>query len=683
MKKKVMRYRRGLREKILFVGLIPVLFIILLGIFSYREASKAIIKNYEEAMYNTIIKTSEYYNLYLEKADQTLLDIYGDDEISKYYYGYYKNRPSEEKAAYAGIRTYIATRQRQDSSLAAIHLISDYGKSYSTKASISDGQFANLKDCEEGRRISAGAGNQVWFGRHGEVDKLTGMTDKDYALSVGRVLKMSGTGESAFVILDLNRKFFVLSLESMRLPEGSYCAIVTSDGREITSDKMAGAGSFLDKGYYKEMLQAENDTGHAYVEKGDYLYLFSKLGKTGSSVNCIIPKEILMKQANEIKMYTFALVALASIVAIILSVIISIGIGKEMKCINQAAQQAAEGNLAISLKKGRKDEFGTLYGYLGEMFEGMKQLIGRVRSVTGEVYETSDNLTANSNELVNSAEQISQSINNIEKGINEQASNAESCMLKMDELSGYIGSVVENTDMVRRSADRTGEILEKSIKIIDTLSETIQDSNIVTTKAIREMEILGEESIKINTITATINEIADQTNLLALNASIEAARAGEFGKGFSVVADEIRKLAEASIRESAQIHNIVKNVQDKMNTTVTTVANVGETVSQQEKSLEETVSAFIEIRKQMDTLTNNIESITDIVSSMNISKEKTIDAIGSISAVMEETAAASTEVLSAVGNQEKTIDILNEEAERLKEKAGRLRTTVSLFKVSK
>lgn len=672
----------GLREKILFAGLVPVLFIILLGVSSYKEASKAIIKNYEEAMYNTIVKISEYYSLYLDNGDQTLLDLYGNDDIVNYCSGYYANKPSEEKAVYAKIKTYLSAKQRQNSSLAAIHLISDYGSSYSTESTIPDGIFPEMRESEEGQQICDGKGNQVWLGRHAAIDELTEMTEKDYSLCVGRVLKTAGTKESAFLILDFDRTFFLTSLESMRLPEGSYCAIVTSDGREITSDSMTEKNSFTDKKYYKNVMEGEDNTGYAYVDGGNYLYLFSKLGGTSSSVNCIIPKAVLMKQANEIKQYTFVLVALASVVAIILSLIISAGIGKEMKAMNKAARQAAEGNLSISLKTGRKDEFGMLYGSLAEMFGGMRQLIGKVKAAAGEVSETSDHLTANSTELVKSAEQISESIGNIEKGMNEQASSAGSCMVKMDELSGYIGSVVENTDRIRKSAEGTGNILEKSIRAVDSLAETMHDSNITTEAAISEMKVLSEESVKINDITSSISEIADQTNLLALNASIEAARAGSSGKGFAVVAAEIRKLADASMKESSQIHAIVKNLQNKINTTMVTVTNAGNTVAQQEKSLDDMVNSFVEIRKQMDMLSDNIESIVHKVSAMNHSKEDTIDAIGGISAVMEETAAASTEVMSAVENQEKVIEILNEEAEKMKEEAGRLSATVLLFQIN-
>lgn len=673
----------GIGLKLMFVCMVPVLFIILLGIFSYKKASNAIINSYEISSFNTITKASEYYTLYFQTAEQASLTIYNDDTLIKYYSGYYKLIPVEESAAYSTIKKNVALKQRSDSSISAVHIISDYGSSYSTAGALGNGKFVDVAATEDGAKILAGTGTAVWLGNHPGMDEYTGTSEDTYGISISRSMKAANMKDVAIITVDLDKALLQAPIQSMDLPEGSYCAIITADGREITDDALAGTKSFADKDFYKDTIAGEETSGYKYtrIDNKEYLYLYSKLGETGNTICCVIPKSIIVQQASDIRNFTLAVVLLASAVAIFLSIAMAAGIGKAIGNINKIAKQAAEGDLSIHIHSKRKDEFGLLYGHLSGMFGGMKELIGKVATVTGNVSESAQDVSNGSNELVSSARHISETVGSMEVGINEQASNAESCMKQMDELSIIITNVVDSTTMIQESSDKTKEILQVSLGTIDELSENVKNSTRVSQKAIDDMINLSNESKQINSITNTINEIADQTNLLALNASIEAARAGDAGRGFAVVAEEIRKLAEESMKASNQISEIIQNVQKKMDGTVGIVKEAGTIVASQEKSLHQTVSAFDEIKAQMDSLTQNIARITGEVQNMSNAKDGTMMAIENISAVLEETAASSTEVLSAVDKQEITIENLNEEARKLSEKAVQLQEAIQLFKV--
>lgn len=679
-KKKV---KIGIGLKLMFVCMVPVLFIILLGIFSYKKASNAIINSYETSSFNTITKASEYYTLYFQTAEQASLTIYNDDTLIKYYSGYYKLIPSEESAAYSTIKKNVALKQRSDSSISAVHIISDYGSSYSTAGALGNGKFAEVEATEDGAKIIASSGTAVWLGNHTGMDAFTGTTEDTYGISVSRSMKAANMKDVAIITVDLDKALLQAPIESMNLPQGSYCSIITTDGREITSDSLTGTMSFTDKDFFKETIASEEISGYKYTKNDnkEYLYLYSKLGETGNTICCVIPKSIIVQQASDIRNFTLAIVLIASLVAVFLSIAMATGIGKAIGNINKIAKQAAEGDLSILIHSKRKDEFGLLYGHLSGMFDGMKALIGKVAAVTETVSVSAQDVSTGSNELVSSAKRISETVGGMEVGINEQAVNAESCMKKMDELSNIIINVVDSASMIQESSDKTKNILQESLGTIEELSNNVKSSTQVSQRAIDDMINLSNESKQINSITNAINEIADQTNLLALNASIEAARAGDAGRGFAVVAEEIRKLAEESLKASNQINKIIQNVQEKMDGTVEIVKEAGTIVASQEKSLNQTVSAFDEIKGQMDTLTQNITRITGEVQNMSNAKDGTMAAIESISAVLEETAASSTEVLSAVDMQESTIGNLNEEARKLEEKASQLKEAIQLFKV--
>ena len=563
------RIRFGIGGKIMFVSLIPVLFIVLLGVFSYQKASNAIVENYEVSTFNTITKISEYYDLYFKNAEQISLDLYVDNNITKYYSAYYQNDPTEEVTTLNEIKQEILIKQRSDASITGIHILSNYGNSYSTFNSIENNQFQTLVESNEGKLIASAGGQAVWLGTHQTLDAVTQMTQEDYGISVSRTMKGSSMKDAALITIDMAASFLSSPIESMNLPEGSYCALVTQDGREITSDIMQGQVQIGNQEFYKTVLDSEEISSYRYVEMDHkkYLYLFAKIGNTKNVVCCIIPQSAILEQANDIRTFTFVIVFIASVVAIGLSTFMAIGIKKVMHELNLIAKKAAEGDLTQLIKQKRKDEFGVLNKHLSGMFGGMKELIGKVSDVTESVSLSSKDVAESSISLVDNAKQISQTVGNIELGINEQAGNAENCMKKMDELSSLINNVVERTGQINELAEKTKVILLQNSTTMHSLAQNVKSSTGISKTAMEEMADLSLQSREINSITETMNEIADQTNLLALNASIEAARAGEAGRGFAVVAEEIRKLAVGSMNASAQITKIIGNIQIKMDDT--------------------------------------------------------------------------------------------------------------------
>ena len=673
----------GIGSKILIVSLIPVLFIVLLGIFSYQKASQAIIGNYETASFNTITKISEYYDLYFKNAEQISLDLYVDNNITKYYSGYYQNNLTEEVTTLNNLKQEILIKQRSDASITGIHIISNYGSSYSTFDSLENGKFKELLETEEGSQISKAGGQAVWIGSHPSIDAITKMTIEDYGISVNRTMKGSSMSDAALITIDLDQSFLSAPIESMNLPDGSFCALITADGREITSELMQNGITLTDQEFYQNSLKAEDVTGFYYASMNgsEYLYLYSRIGTTGNTVGCVVPKSGIMEQVNDIRTFTIVIVLLASCIAILLSLLMAIGINKVMNEMNRITKKAAEGDFTQILSLKRKDEFGVLNRHLSGMFQGIKELISKVSQVTESVSEASKDVSQGSLSLVNDAKRISETVENIEMGINEQAGSAENCMKKMDELSRLINNVVTSTEKVLDLAENTKGILVQNSDVMNGLTRNVKKSTGISRTAIAEMTSLAEQSREINSITETMNEIADQTNLLALNASIEAARAGEAGRGFAVVAEEIRKLAVGSMTASRQITDIINNIQHKMEETAGIVKQSGDMIAEQEDSLYQTIQSFEDVNSQMDSLKENIQSIVREAEGMNEAKDATMVAIESISAVLEETAASSTEVLGAVGKQGNTIEALSLEANRLEERASQLKDAIKIFKI--
>ena len=299
----------------------------------------------------------------------------------------------------------------------------------------------------------------------------------------------------------------------------------------------------------------------------------------------------------------------------------------------KVANRLAEGDLTVDVSIMGHDEIGVL-------LESMNNMVQKWRGIVSQINSSADNIASASHQLSASAVQMS-------KGSDEQARMSVQVATASEEMSQTVIDVARNTGNIAVSGQETVEVARSGRDVVDMAVKEVQEIASTVDASATMVRSLGELSKQIGEIVNVINEIADQTNLLALNAAIEAARAGEHGRGFAVVADEVKKLAERTGHSTAEIADMIGNIQKEVNKAVDAMEEVKKKVSSGADLSQEAGSSLNNIVKKVDDLQLMVQQIASATEEMTATSESISKDIDSIASISKETSSASVQVSQA------------------------------------
>ncbi|MBJ6724415.1 methyl-accepting chemotaxis protein [Geomesophilobacter sediminis] len=326
------------------------------------------------------------------------------------------------------------------------------------------------------------------------------------------------------------------------------------------------------------------------------------------------------------------------------------GIGSSIDRVIKYLQTMAQGNLTENISAKRNNEISLIIKTIAELQQSMRTMIQSIQSTSSGLNQASSALRQTSDAMA--------------AGVRAAVGQTGSAVQAVGELSSVSADIAHNCQVMAQKASETKGSTVEGERTISAMSQMMAEIDKMVTDTTSAVQSLGHNSEQIGEIVDTIEDIADQTNLLALNAAIEAARAGEQGRGFAVVADEVRSLAERTTKATREIQRIIGVLQGDVKNVIDSMGQSSESVKNGERGVQLSSQAISEIRTQIEVLTDAVSQVATAVEEQAATTAGVSHNIRSINEVIEN-------VSSGAQNTGNAASDLASSADELKNLAGR------------
>ncbi|WP_339223519.1 methyl-accepting chemotaxis protein [Paenibacillus sp. FSL H8-0332] len=544
-----------------------------------------------------------------------------------------------------------------------------------------EGILARMKEIDNGK------GEPVWF-----PVRAKGFFDaySQSSLTMGRLLRnIQKPAAEYYMLIEVKGSALTGVLSNLHIGLAGEIRILDPSGRVAygADNALLGQPSYIHTPEMKTGVQEQEQPGalkeggreHSFTagdEQGNpQLVVYQPLATADWTLLGYAPVSDFTKSADRLLYITFLVVLAAALIALVIGYVLVRLIGRPLGKLARLMEEGEQGNLQVRTDFKGRDEIGRLGHSFNRMMEQISLLAGRSSSSAAEVLATSEQLVAASGAISGQASEVAAATGEIAGGAASLAAEAESSNAKVELMRDKANEVAGTNAVMAASAVK---VMEASDQGAERMKKLVAQSESV----LKMMDLIQENSAMLRDSTVLIRSILSpmiamnkQTNILALNASIEAARAGAAGRGFIVIADEIRGLANQSSQSIASVSRITEEISSHIENTVQVVSEAAPMFDSQLASVRESSLIFGSVRAEMEVFSGVLNQSSAAVSELAEYQQQLGQSMASVISVVQQTS-ASTEEVASMSSQQFTV------SRELVELSGKLETLAENLKQS-
>ncbi|RAP77967.1 methyl-accepting chemotaxis protein [Paenibacillus montanisoli] len=651
--------------------------VLVVGLFSYSTSKNIIKQKVADSSAVAIAQSKSKLDLMFKNYEalsmQILLDKTVQDNLAKYETAKDDyDRFDVMKKLSDSIQSYILG----NSTIVGASIIPLDGKSASVTVGSASITTEDAKGTEWMKKIVDGGGKLIWL--PSQVKGYSGSASEP-TFGMGRVMKNTVTNKGKYIIVvEIYLKEFSKQLEDLNLGEGSDVTIVDSSNNLVFSKDPAliGQPSPIE-------FPADQDSGNSTEELAngeEVLAIYNQFASVNWKLAGSVPVNQLVKDAKQIQNATFIIAGIAAMLAIGIGMLVIRMVAIPLVSLRNLMNEGERGNLTVRSSINKKDEIGQLAQSFNQMMSQITVLVAQTNQSAQDVLATAGELSDASKKTAISAREIAVATEEIANGATSLAIEAEKGSDLTTEIGRQMQQVMRANQQMGSAASEVEKASRQGTAYMNGLIEKTGMTEEMTRSMVEKVDRLKESTRSIRKILDVLNNMTKQTNILSLNATIEAARAGAAGKGFMVVADEIRKLADQSRQSIDVVGQITETIQKEIDETVHVLSDAYPIFQEQIQSVKEANLIFLSVQGQMGDFVGSLSSVTESISRLERSQSVLTDAMGNVSAVAEESSATSEEVASLSNEQNSISEGLVRLSDKLETVSTGLKETLSRFR---
>ncbi|MCC9088742.1 methyl-accepting chemotaxis protein [Bacillus pumilus] len=485
---------------------------------------------------------------------------------------------------------------------------------------------------------------------------------------------------SGVIGLDMEIDSLLQKLKEIKIGQKGYAFIMEKD-KTVLADPTQKPGSQVNENLANIIFKNKEGSGSYSLKGTDKKVAYVTNELTGWKIGGTMLVSEVEDAAKPVFHTAIIVFSVTLIVAGTLIFFIVRSISKRLSNLARFSKKVSNGDLRDKLKIQSDDEIGQVGKGFNTMIDSLRSLIGAVQTSVENVASSSEELTASAGQTSKATEHITLAIEQFSSGNESQNDKVELSSDELEEMNRGLQHMNESAESITASSIKStdiagegGQLVEKTASQMNVIDQSVK-------KAENVISALESKSKDITQILGVINGIADQTNLLALNAAIEAARAGESGRGFSVVAEEVRKLAVQSANSAKEIENLIKEIVQDIDVSQEVFTAVNREVQSGLSFTEQTRGSFHNIFEMTKEISDQLQTMNQTVVQLSKGSAHVSEAVREIADVSRESSANIQDIAASAEEQLASMEEISSSSATLSSMAEELRDLISKFKV--